>query len=180
MSLSNRDSSDLSDRIDAWFGGSFAVAHRVLIAVVAVALVILACLALWDTVATVAANLAANDPRDAITEGVDTVFLTIILLELLHTVINREPLAQQAQDFIVIGLTSAIRYGLGVVATASSSSGSVSRAVSHHVQSGSGPATANPRDTVINLAINSASVLLLVAALWLVRYGFSKEPDDAV
>ncbi len=168
-------SAGVSDRIDAWLGGGFAVVHRVLIAAVAVALVVLACLALWNTVATVAANLAANDSRDAITEGVDTIFLTIILLELLHTVINREPLAQQAQDFIVIGLTSAIRYGLSVVATASSSGGSVSRVIAHRVQSGSGPATANPRDTVINLAINSASVLLLVASLWLVRHGFSED-----
>lgn len=164
------DSSPFLRRLDRGTSAVFEVLHRVLTAAVALALVVLALIALWNTVVTIAGSLSTRDLGAAIAQGVDTVFLTIILLELLHTVITREPLAQQAQDFIVIGLTSAVRFGLSVVATAS---GSASAARGEHVPALTSATT--PRDTVINLAINSASVLLLVGALWLVRHRFPRE-----
>lgn len=171
MSTVDRPPSDLPARIDGRLGAGFAILHRILIAAVALVLVVLAAMALWNTATTVETNLARHELSSAVTQGVDAVFLTIILLELLHTVITREPLAQQAEDFIVIGLTSAIRYGLGVVATASGSDSSPG-ATTHHLAHIPVSSAADPRDTVINLAINSASVLLLVAALWLVRHQF--------
>lgn len=164
------DSSPLLRRLDRLTSAAFAVFHRMLTAGVALALVILALVALWNTAVTIAQSLSTRDLGAAIAHGVDTVFLTIILLELLHTVITREPLAQQAQDFIVIGLTSAVRFGLSVVATASGSAGAHAPHLPVQVSG------ATPRDTVINLAINSASVLLLVGALWLVRHRFPGEP----
>lgn len=168
------DSSPLLRRLDRLTSAAFAVFHRMLTAAVALALVILALIALWNTAVTIAQSLSTRDLGAAIAHGVDTVFLTIILLELLHTVITREPLAKQAQDFIVIGLTSAVRFGLSVVATASSSADAT-----HAPHLPVHLAGTLPRDTVINLAINSASVLLLVCALWLVRHRFPGDlPED--
>ncbi|MBV9280020.1 MAG: hypothetical protein JOZ41_08070 [Chloroflexi bacterium] len=155
---------------------SFAIIQRVLIAAVAVALVILSVMALWDTIVLVRDELLKHDVTRAISVGVDTVFLTVILLELLHTVIGRESLARQAPDFIVIGITSAIRHGLGLVATSASSSETVTRTIKGHVYTISVPGS-GARDTVINLVINSGSVLVLVMALWLVRHTFARAKD---
>ncbi len=85
---------------------------------------------------------------EAVLRGIDAVFLAIILLELLHTTLARGPVSQQLQEFLVIGITAAIRHGLEVAA------------------SGRG---GNPREVVINLGINSGGALLLVIALWLIR-----------
>lgn len=167
-------------RFDAWMEEAFQVVQRVLILGVALALAILSGMALWDTIVLVRHELILHDVTRAITVGVDTVFLTVILLELLHTVMSRGPLARQAPDFIIIGITSAIRHGLGLVAT-SSSDQSVSRVINGHAYTITVPGSTNPRDTVINLAVNSASVLVLVAALWLVRHRFigpEEETDE--
>jgi len=142
---------------------SFAVVQRILLALVALALVILSCMALWNTVVLVHAQMSSHDLTRAIT-GVDSVFLTVILLELMHTVIGRGHLAQRIQEFIVIGITSAIRHGLSLVAT-SGSGQTVARTINHRVYQVTVPGISNPRDTVINLVINSGSVLLLVVAL---------------
>lgn len=146
----------------------FAVVQRLLLAGVAVALVVLSVMALWDTIVLVRDELAVHDVTRAITVGVDTVFLTVILLELLHTVISRGTLAQQAPEFIIIGITSAIRHGLGLVASGSGTE-TVTRVIQGHRYRVSLPGSGSPRDIVINLAINAGGVLILVAALWLVR-----------
>lgn len=153
---------------------SFAIVQRVLLALVALALVVLSCMALWNTVVLVHAQLSSHDLTKAITTGVDTVFLTVILLELMHTVIGRGHLAQRIQEFIVIGITSAIRHGLSLVAT-SGSGQTVARTINHRVYQVTVPGISNPRDTVINLVINSGSVLLLVAALWLIQHRFGSK-----
>jgi hypothetical protein len=172
--------SPLTERIDAGMARSFAIIQRLLIAAVAVALVILSVMALWDTIVLVKDELQRHDVTRAITAGVDTVFLTVILLELLHTVIGQEPLARQAPNFIVIGITSAIRHGLGLVAT-SIGGETVKRTIGGHVYNVTLPGTgSNARDTVINLLINSGSVLFLVGALWLVRHTFVQYPADDV
>lgn len=167
--------SSLPEQMDAWMQRSFEVIQRLLIAAVGIALVVLSVMALWDTVVLVHNELQANDITLAITVGVDTVFLTIILLELLHTVMSRGPLARQAPDFIIIGITSAIRHGLGLVASSTGSSETVVRRIAGHNYTIVGPGSSNPRDLVISLAINSLSVLLLVGALWLVRHRFGDE-----
>ncbi|HLJ66731.1 MAG TPA: hypothetical protein VKX16_05170 [Chloroflexota bacterium] len=166
----------LTRRLDLAMAGSFAVIQRVLIAAVAVALVVLSVMALWDTVVLVRDELARHDVTRAITVGVDTVFLTVILLELLHTVIGQEPLARQAPDFIVIGITSAIRHGLSLVAT-SAGSDKVTRVIGGRPYTLTVPGGSS-RDLVIDLMINSASVLLLVTALWLVRQSFARYRDE--
>jgi phosphate starvation-inducible membrane PsiE len=58
------------------------------------------------------------------------------------------------QEFLVIGITSAVRHGLETAADRG---------------------TQNARDTAIDLCITSLAALLLVAALWLVRAWLSTE-----
>ncbi|HKO24856.1 MAG TPA: hypothetical protein VJY65_08970, partial [Chloroflexota bacterium] len=81
-------------------------------------------------------------------KGIDGAFLAIILLELLHTTLSRGPISQQLQEFLVIGITAAVRHGLELAASGRGS---------------------NPREVVINLAINALGALVLIAGLWLVR-----------
>lgn len=167
---SDPEESQFIQRLDTGMEKSFALIQRLLIAAVAIVLVILSGMALWDAVVLVRDEISAHDLTRAITVGVDTVFLTVILLELLHTVIGQEPLARQAPDFIIIGITSAIRHGLGLVAT-STGNEQVTRLIHGHRYTISVPGGSS-RDTVISLFINSGSVLVLVAALWLVRHSF--------
>ena len=81
-------------------------------------------------------------------KGIDAAFLAIILLELLHTTLSRGPISQQLQEFLVIGITAAVRHGLELAASGRGS---------------------NPRDVVINLVLNSVGAVVLVGGLWLVR-----------
>ncbi len=140
---------------------TFPTIQRVLILGVALILALLAILATWETLVSVWRLMRAGHLTTAVAAGTDSIFLTVILLELLHTVISRGPLLEQTQEFIVIGITSVIRHGLSLVATAGIATAAVSGA--------HGGAPPNARDIVIDLAINSASVLLLVVALWLIR-----------
>jgi hypothetical protein len=161
-----------SARYDRWLDAGVDLIERLLITGVALVLITLSFMALWDTVVLVRDQLQIHDLTRAITVGVDTVFVTVILLELLHTVIGREPLARQAPDFIVIGITSAIRHGLSLVATASSSGESVKRVIGGKTYHLTVPGSGNPREIVIDLAINSVGVLVLVIGLWIVRQSF--------
>lgn len=170
MSEDVRPEGTIVDWMNRRLDRGFAVVQIFLIAAVAVALVILSVMALWDTVVLVHGELIHHDITRAISVGVDTVFLTVILLELMHTVISRGPLSEQAPEFIIIGITSAIRHGLGLVASSTGSTETVTRIIRGHAYSVTVPGSGNPRDTVINLTINSGSVLILVAALWLVRH----------
>jgi|SRR5579872_2615888 len=159
-------------RADRWMDEAVDVIERVLIAGVAIVLIVLSFMALWDTIVLIRDQVQTHDLTRAITVGVDTVFLTVILLELLHTVIGREPLARQAPDFIVIGITSAIRHGLSLVATASASGETVTRVIGGKAYRLTVPGSGNPREVVIDLVINSAGVLVLVVGLWIVRLSF--------
>jgi hypothetical protein len=159
-----------AERIDEKLALLFEIAQHVLISLVAIALIVLSCIALWDTVELVREQLRVHDLTKAISEGVDTLFLTVILLELMHTVTTRGPIARQTQEFIVIGITSAIRHGLSIVASGGSGE-TITRRIGGHNYTLTVPG-GNPRDAVINLAINSVGVLLLVVALWLVRHRF--------
>ena len=86
--------------------------------------------------------------------GLDAAFIVIILLELVHTTLSRGPISTQVQEFLVIGITSAVRNGLETAA---------------------GRGNGTPRETAIDLAITSAAALLLVVSLWLVRQRLSAE-----
>jgi hypothetical protein len=90
--------------------------------------------------------LVDHDFTAATIKGINATFLAIILLELLHTTTSRGPISLQLQEFVVIGITVTVRHGLEVAA-----------------------AGGDPRNVVVNLAINALATLLLVAAFWLVR-----------
>lgn len=158
--------------LDGRIRRGFEVVQSLLLYSVALLLVVFAVLALLSAVLTFGQHvLGDHDYPYAISQGIDTAFLTIILVELLHTVLSRGPIGRQVQEFLVIGITSAVRYSLEITA---------SNGRSAHAA----PATiGSARDVVINLAINAAGVLLLVAALWLVRRDTgrsgNKGPDSA-
>lgn len=95
----------------------------------------------------------------AVSQGVDAVLFTVILLEVLNTILSRAAMLQKLQEFLVIGIFSAIRYSLEIVAS------------SQHAKV-ENPAAALPpsaRETVIDLLINAGSVLILVVALWFIK-----------
>jgi phosphate starvation-inducible membrane PsiE len=128
-----------------------AVIERVasiLMSLVAAIMLVLVCVMLVDIVADAWGPLMRHDYMAAALAGLDSAFLAIILLELVHTTVLRGALSVQLQEFLVIGVMSAIRSALEVVA------GSRSRA---------------PRDVAIDLVITCAAVLVLVAAIWLLR-----------
>jgi len=128
--------------------GLFERAESLLTAVVSLMLIGFVLVALVAVVVEVKDPLLVDhDFTGATLRGIDAAFLAIILLELLHTTLSRGPISQQLQEFLVIGITAAIRHGLGLAAT-----------------------RGDARDIVTNLAINSLGALVLVAALWLVRH----------
>jgi phosphate starvation-inducible membrane PsiE len=138
---------------------SFEQAETVLTASVAIVLIALAVLALLDTFVRVIGPLLSeqHDAIRAVTDGIDAAFLVIILLELLHTILSHGPISQQLQEFLAIGITAAVRHGLGLAASNTDQHG-----------------------LVIDLAINSSGVLLLVLALWLVRQRAAGEQEATV
>ena len=131
-------------------------AESLLTSVVAVFLIGFVLIALLAVLVEVRGPLLDDhDFTTATLKGIDASFLAIILLELLHTTLSRGPISQQLQEFLVIGITASIRHGLGIAAT-----------------------RGDPRDVVVNLAINAAGALVLVVGLWLVRHQFCV-PIDA-
>lgn len=97
-----------------------------------------------------------HDLTTATIKGINGTFLAIILLELLHTTTSRGPISMQLQEFVVIGITVTVRHGLEVAAT-----------------------RGDPRDVVLNLAINAFATLMLVAAFWLVRQQLRADRREA-
>jgi hypothetical protein len=166
---------------DERLGSVIEFVERALVYVVALFLVGFAVLALVNTVVLVWDPIfVQHDYTTAITHGIDAAFLTVILLELLHTVITRGPISRQLQEFLVIGITSAVRHSLEI--TAGTTAGqteehtvcnTIGQAVGHSRRVCRTVAVAVPggtsRDVVIDLAINAVGVLILVGALWLVR-----------
>src|SRR5262249_23289697 len=101
--------------------------------------------------------LLDGDLTTAVVKGINGTFLAIILLELLHTTTSRGPISLQLQEFVVIGITVTVRHGLEVAAV-----------------------RGDPRDVVVNLAINAFATLLLVAAFWLVRQQLRADRREGV
>jgi hypothetical protein len=88
-----------------------------------------------------------HDFARAAIDGLDATFLVIILLEVVHTTLSRGPIARQLQQFLVVGITSAVRSGLEV----SAQRGADARAITY------------------SLVLDALAVLVLVCSLWLVR-----------
>jgi hypothetical protein len=177
--------------VDERLGAGLAIVERVLIYMVALLLVGFAVLALVNTVVLVEAPLLgpAHDYGLAISHGIDAAFLTVILLELLHTVLSRGPISRQLQEFLVIGITSAVRHSLEIAAgtvgtrTETRTICNSVRAALHRTQQSCHSATltlpgSSSRGIVIDLAINALGVLILVAALWLVRQQMGVPQDE--
>jgi hypothetical protein len=120
----------------------------VLTSIVALGLILFVVLALVSVaMAAVKPVLSHRDFARGAIDGLDGAFLVIILLELVHTTLSRGPVTRQVQEFLVVGITVGVRSGLEIAA----------------VRGG------DLRALPINLAINALGVLILVAALWLVR-----------
>ena len=99
-----------------------------------------------------------HNPMKAAVSGMNSAFVVIILLELVHTTLSRGPISSQVQEFLLIGITSAVRTGLEAAAA--------------------GRADGSPREVAIQLAITAFSALLLVVALWLVRQRLNAEKRE--
>jgi phosphate starvation-inducible membrane PsiE len=137
------------------FNDGLERAASVLTSVVATLLILFVVVAIVGVVLEAWRSLFTDhDPMRAALSGLDAAFIVIILLELVHTTLSRGPISTQVQEFLVIGITSAVRNGLETAAGR-----------------GKGPA----RETAIDLAITSVAALLLVIALWLVRQRLNAE-----
>lgn len=100
-----------------------------------------------------------QDLTQAISKGVDAVLFTVILLEVLNTILSRAAMIRKLQEFLVIGIFSAIRYGLELVAGAQQAK----------VEKATTFVPPSSREIVIDLVINAGCVLILVIALWFVK-----------
>lgn len=128
----------------------------------------------------------AHDFTKAIETGFDSAFLTIILLEVLHTVLSQASLVRQGQEFLVVGIASAVRHSLEVAAAGKGTHEEtrtvrgVAVVVRDHIQQFCRPnrvtvPNSSSQDVVIELAINTVGMLVLVDALWLVGLGKVRE-----
>jgi hypothetical protein len=129
------------------FSRSLERATSLLTSIVALLLLVLVVVALAGVLIAAIEPITTRDFTHAAIEGLDGAFLVIILLELVHTTLSRGPLAQQLEEFLVIGVASAVRAGLEAVA-----------------QRG-----AEARSTGFSLALDAVTVLVLVVAICLVR-----------
>jgi hypothetical protein len=161
----------------------FEQAEQLLISLVGLFLIGFAALSLFNTLVLIKDPiLVDHDYTKAVSLGFDSAFLTIILLEVLHTVLTRSSLALQIREFLVIGITSAVRHSLEVAASSSATHTTSQQVcqmvtgVAHQMQQICHLVTvevpnSSSQEVVIELAINAGGVLLLVAAFWLVGQG---------
>jgi hypothetical protein len=133
-------------RLERRFEPGLERTANVLGSLVALLLLTLVCVALVGMVLTIVKTLVKGDFNQSVSEGLDAAFLIIILLELVHTTLVRGPISNRVQEFLLVGITAGVRSGLEVAAN-----------------------RGDARIVGVNLAIDAAAVLLLVAALWLVR-----------
>jgi hypothetical protein len=81
--------------------------ERGLIYLVGLLLIGFAAFSLFNTLVLVRQPIVVDhDYTQAIATGFDSAFLTIILLEVLYTVLTRSSLARQIREFLIIGITS--------------------------------------------------------------------------
>jgi hypothetical protein len=161
----------------------FEQAEQLLISLVGLFLIGFAALSLFNTLVLIKDPiLVDHDYTKAVSLGFDSAFLTIILLEVLHTVLTRSSLALQIREFLVIGITSAVRHSLEIAASSSATHTTNQQVcqmvatAAHEVQRICHIFTvevpnSSSQEVVIELAINAGGVLLLVVAFWLVGQG---------
>ena len=141
---------------------TFTSVQLVLVYIVALFLILFPLLTLFNTGEELLLAIQQHqDLTQAVSKGVDAVLFAVILLEVLNTVLSRAAMVQKLQEFLVIAIFSAVRYGLEIVA------GSQRAKVENLAASADGPLSS--RDIVIDLSINSGGVLILVLALWFVK-----------
>ena len=141
------------------FNDGLERAASILTSVVASLLILFVVIAILGVVLEAWHSLFTDhDPMHAALSGLDAAFIVIILLELVHTTLSRGPISTQVQEFLVIGITSAVRNGLETAA---------------------GRGKGSARETAIDLAITSVAALLLVVALWLVRQRLHADQTSA-
>ena len=123
---------------------------------VAIGLLILAGIAIFGAAIDVTNAIHEHQGTSSIiSKGLDTLLLTLILLELLHTVLSHAPLMDRLAEFMIIGVFSSVRYGLEIVA-------STDRGLN-------GALVNDPRMVAISLALNAAGIFILVVTLNFVR-----------
>ena len=141
---------------------AFTGVQLLLVYIVALFLISFSLLTLFSTgQALILAVQRHQDLTQAVSQGVDAVLFTVILLEVLNTVLSRAAMVQKLQEFLVIAIFSAVRYGLEIVA------GSQRAKVENPLASAG--MSLSSRDIVIDLVINAGGVLILVLALWFVK-----------
>jgi phosphate starvation-inducible membrane PsiE len=139
---------------EARVNASIERAASVMTTVVAALLMVFVAVAIVGVVADAWHPLCEHDFVGAAVAGLDAAFIVVILLELVHTTLSRGPISTQIQEFLVIGITSAIRSGIETTARRG---------------------TASPRETAIVIVITSFAALLLVGALSIIRQRLSSE-----
>jgi phosphate starvation-inducible membrane PsiE len=133
-------------RPERWLNRVIERAASMLTSIIALFLIVLVAMEIVSAVGATLATVDHDAPHAAMV-GLDSAFLAIILIELVHTTLSRGPISVQVQEFLVIGITSGVRSGLEAVAARG----------------------ADARAVAVSLALNAAGVLILVVALWLVR-----------
>lgn len=146
------------NRFEERLGSAFERVASLLTSAIAAFLVVFVVVALAGVVSEVREPLLHRDFTEAAIHGLDSTFLAIILLELLHTVVSRGRVSEQMQEFLVIGVTATIRHGLEVAASGR---------------------TRDQRDLVIDLAITAVAAFILVGALWLVRQSLRADTRES-
>jgi uncharacterized membrane protein (DUF373 family) len=142
-------------RAEARLNKMLGRAANILSSAVAILLIVFVVIALVGVVIDGLEPLRSRgDFTTSAVQGVNSAFLAIILLELVHTTVSRGPMTRQLQEFLVIGVTVGVRSGLAVAAGAS-----------EH----------GTRDVAINLGLNATAVLILVVALCVVRWRLQSE-----
>lgn len=148
----------------------FTGAQRVLEYTVAMFLLAFAVVTLVNTAQEALVTVQrARDLTLAVTQGVDAALFVMILLEVLKTMLSRAPAVQRLQEFLVIGIFSAVRYGLEIVASAQGS----------RVAAEAGMPSAVSHGVVTDLTLNALGILVLVLALWGVRRLLAAEQPRA-
>jgi hypothetical protein len=160
---------------------SFEWLEQVLIVTVAIFLIGFAILSLVNVVSlTWTPIFVQHDYSTAIASGFDAAFMTVILLEVLHTVLSRAAQSVLVIEFLVIAITSAVRHSLEIAAMAGgehNASQTVCDTVTgvairaQHVCHTTTMAVPNAsgQETVTELLLNACCVLVLVVALWTVH-----------
>jgi len=138
----------------------FVLAEDVVHYLVALLLLGLAAMVLWNTLA----SLLKDHPFSTrVIDGINGVLFVVIVMELLHTVLAHfERAGFQLKPFLIIGIISAVRHILTIGARLTLAGDLTGDAFSH---------------AQIELGVNSGVVLGLIVGLLLVNVGERMQPE---